>query len=319
MLMAVSANAQDDVVRFGKVTTKRDTVLKTEPVDSSIGATTFPPNTELRWIMGQQKGNYVRVMAPRGATGWVLESDVEKVTGVDLSKIEPQSVTPPCVNPRTLDACTTTKPAGCSDPDSPHGLANELKRAIPTAGAAKIVNFKAFSELQTDAVGLVDQGVDISPDDRKKIKSIETSQGVLGEGLRVRLLAFLSEGNPHANTGESVNCYLKDEPNNDIHISVTESKDMSEFEGIVVEMIPQNRPEKWTSDNVATLRGKLLLIEGALFYDNLHVVNSDAANPIPRQPKRFSLWEIHPIVSVKVCKNADTKCDPNDSSVWEDF
>ena len=58
-----------------------------------------------------------------------------------------------------------------------HGFANELKRAMPAAGEAKIVNFEAFSELQTKAVALVDQGMDISLDDRKKIKSIETSQG----------------------------------------------------------------------------------------------------------------------------------------------
>jgi hypothetical protein len=75
-----------------------------------------------------------------------------------------------------------------------------------------------------------------------------------------------------------------------------ESEDASEFEGIVVEMIPQSRRAKWTSANVRKLRGKLLLIEGGLFYDNLHFVNGDAANPVPRQPKRFSLWEIHPVV-----------------------
>ena len=96
-LVALSANAQDGAVSFGRVTTKRDAVLKTEPVASSVGAITIPAGTELRWIMNQQKGNYLLVMVPREATGWVLESDVEKVTRVDLSKIEPESVSPPCV------------------------------------------------------------------------------------------------------------------------------------------------------------------------------------------------------------------------------
>jgi hypothetical protein len=161
--------------------------------------------------------------------------------------------------------------------------------------------------------------VEIEPTDRDKIKSIETSAGTVGEGSRVRLVAFLSDGPPHANKNESVNCNLKTEANNDIHISVSESKNASEFEGIVVEMIPQDRPAKWTSENVKKLRGKLLLIEGGLLYDNLHFANGDAANPLPNQPKRFSLWEIHPVVSVKVCKNADNQCDPDRDSDWKNF
>jgi hypothetical protein len=52
-------------------------------------------------------------------------------------------------------------------------------------------------------------------------------------------------------------------------------------------MIPQSRPAKWTSANIRKLRGKLLLIEGGLLYDNLHFANGDAANPLPRQPARF--------------------------------
>jgi hypothetical protein len=136
----------------------------------------------------------------------------------------------------------------------------------------------------------------------------------------VRLVAFLSDGTPHPNTGESVNCNLKKEPNNDIHISVAETKNASEFEGIVVEMIPQDRPENWTSTEVDTLHGKVLLIEGGLFYDNLHFANSDANNPMGGQPPRFSLWEIHPITSLKVCKkNTASQCDPNRASDWKAF
>ena len=101
---------------------------------------------------------------------------------------------------------------------------------------------------------------------------------------------------------------------------MTEAKNGSEFDAIVVEMIPQDRPANWTSDNVATLRGKVLLIEGGLFYDNLHFVNSDPSNPVHNQPKRFSLWEIHPITSVKVCRNETAdQCDPSRDSDWTAF
>ena len=319
LFVAPSANAQEDTPVSGKVTTTQKTALKTAPKAPSAAVMMLAPNTDLRWVMGDHKGKYVRVMVPKGPSGWVLESDVRKVAEPDLSDIALAGTAQPCVSPETLDACTTTKPTGCSQANSAHGLANQLKRTVPPEGTPTTLNFDTFSQLQSAAVELVDQGVEIPPSDRDQIKSIETAEGTVGEGSRVRLMAFLSVGKPHANTGESVNCNLKTEANNDIHISVAESEDASEFEGIVVEMIPQDRPTKWTSTNVRKLRGKLLLIEGGLLYDNLHFANGDAANPVPRQPKRFSLWEIHPVESVKVCKKADNQCDPDRASDWKAF
>jgi hypothetical protein len=318
-LFAASVNAQEDVAVAGKVTTTKKTPLKVAPKASSAAATTLPASTDLRWVMGDHKGQYVRVMVPRGPSGWVLESDVKKVQEADLASVALQGSAQPCVDPETLEACTTGKPTGCSGPDTPHGLANHLKRTVPAQGDATLVTFETFAQLQSEAVELVDQGAEIEPSDRDKIKSIETTAGTLGEGSRVRLVAFLSEGKPHPNTGESVNCNLKKEPNNDIHISVTETKNASEFEGVVVEMIPQDRPAKWSSTKVGGLRGKLLLIEGALFYDNLHFANGDADNPLSGQPKRFSLWEIHPVVSVKVCQKTASQCDPSRASDWKAF
>jgi hypothetical protein len=102
------------------------------------------------------------------------------------------------VSPETLNACTTKKPTGCSAADSAHGLVNRLKRTIPAEGTTTTLTFETFSQLQTAAVESVDQGVDIPPAERDKIKSIETAEGTVGEGSRVRLVAFLSEGKPHA-------------------------------------------------------------------------------------------------------------------------
>ena len=320
LFVTSSVVALEDAPAFGKVTTKKKTALKAAPKPQAAVATTVDANTDLRWVMGQHKGKYVRVMVPKGPSGWVLEADVNKVAEADLSDIALEGQAQPCVSPATLNACTTKKPTGCAAADSAHGLVNQLKRSIPAEGTPTTLTFDAFSQLQTAAVELVDQSVEIPPAERDKIKSIETTEGTVGEGSRVRLVAFLSEGTPHANTGESVNCNLKKEPNNDIHISVTEAKNGSEFEGIVVEMIPQDRPENWTTSGVAALRGKVLLIEGALFYDNLHFANGDANNPIGGQPPRFSLWEIHPITSLKVCKKTTvSQCDPNRASDWKAF
>jgi hypothetical protein len=316
-----SVVAQEDTPVFGKVTTNKKTALMAAPNAHAAAATTVDANTDLRWVMGDRKGKYVRVMIPKGPSGWVLEADVNKVAEADLASIAFQASAQPCVSPETLNACTTTKPTGCSPADSAHGLVNQLKRTVPPQGTPTTLTFDTFSQLQSAAVDLVDQGIEIPPAERDKIKSIETAEGTVGEGSRVRLVAFLSEGTPHANRGESVNCNLKSEANNDIHVSVTETKNGSEFEGIVVEMIPQDRPPNWTSSKVGTLRRKVLLIEGGLFYDNLHFANGDASNPMKGgQPKRFSLWEIHPVTSVKVCKKKTiSQCDPDRASDWKAF
>jgi hypothetical protein len=305
---------------FGMVTTNKKTAIKTAPNAQAPAARTLDPNTDLRWVHGDSKGKYVRVMVPKGPSGWVLEADVRKVAQADLSSIALESSAQPCVTPLTINACTTQKPTGCEAPNSAHGDLNRLKRKAPDEGPPTTLTFDTFSQLQSAAVELVDQGVDIPPADRQMIKSIETAEGTVGEGSRVRIVAFLSDGKPHPNTGESVNCNLKSEANNDIHIPISEKKNGSEFDGIVVEMIPQDRPAKWTSKNVAMLRGNVLLIEGALLYDNLHLANGDANNPLNGQPKRFSLWEIHPITSVKVCKKAAaSQCSPDRASDWTDF
>ncbi len=315
-----SVAAEEETPVFGTVTTNKKTAIKAAPNAQAAAAKTVDVNTDLRWVRGDRKGKYVRVMIPKGPSGWVLEADVRKVAAPDLTSIALEGQAQPCVSPETLNACTTTKPTGCSAAGSAHGLVNQLKRTVPPQGTPTTLTFDTFSQLQSAAVELVDEGVDIPPAERDKIKSIETAEGTVGEGSRVRLVAFLSEGTPHANSGESVNCNLKRAANNDIHISVTETKDGSEFEGIVVEMIPQDRPANWTSSKLDQLHGKVLLIEGGLFYDNLHFANADANNPIQGQPKRFSLWEIHPVTSLKVCKKTKvSQCDPERASDWKAF
>ena len=312
--------AEEDTPVFGQVATTRKTAIKIAPNPQSAAATAVNANTDLRWIRGARKGKYLRVMVPKGPIGWVLEADVRKVADADLASIALEGSAQPCVSPPTLNACTRTKPTGCAAADSAHGLVNRLKRTVPPEGTPTTLTFETFAQLQSAAVDLVDQGVEIAPAERDKIKSIETADATVGEGSRVRLIAFLSEGSPHANSGESVNCNLKREANNDLHISVTEAKDGSEFEGIVVEMIPQDRPANWTSNNLKELRGKVLLFEGGLFYDNMHFVNGDEDNPLQGQPKRFSLWEIHPVTSLKVCKKSKvSQCDPDRASDWKSF
>jgi hypothetical protein len=134
----------------------------------------------------------------------------------------------------------------------------------------------------------------------------------------VQLAGFLV-GNPHPNTGESVNCNLSGPANNDFHIPFASDPDQTPFQGIVVEMIPQNRPANWNIKVLKQIEAarRMVLVTGQLFYDNMHRVNPDQDDSLSGQPPRFSLFEIHPITSVAVCLRSDTSCDPSDRAAWE--
>jgi hypothetical protein len=82
-------------------------------------------------------------------------------------------------------------------------------------------------------------------------------------------------------------------------------------------MIPQlPRQAGWdvmTLNRLHTAQAQVLLV-GGLTYDNEHFVNSDPQHPKSGQPKRISLWEIHPIIGFYVC--ATGTCDPAHTEQW---
>ena len=108
---------------------------------------------------------------------------------------------------------------------------------------------------------------------------------------------------PSANKGESVNCRLAGAANNDFHIPIARQSEDSEFEGIVVEIIPQDRASEWTIKKLRRIskEERQVLVRGQLLYDNKHRINDDPENDLPGQPKRFSLWEIHPVTEFYIC------------------
>ena len=207
---------------------------------------------------------------------------------------------------------------GCETEGTPHALINEIKRNLPASVTPKNLNWDDFTALQEDADSTVGQDTSLDADARSRLHNLSVSSGRVSEGDLVQLAGFLV-GNPHPNTGESVNCNLSGSPNNDFHIPFASDPDQTPFQGIVVEMIPQNRPANW---NISVLKKietarHMVLMTGQLLYDNMHRVNPDQDNSLPGQPPRSSLFEIHPITSVAVCLKTDTQCDPSDRSAWE--
>lgn len=126
----------------------------------------------------------------------------------------------------------------------------------------------------------------------------------LGEGKLVTLKAYVLIARQEG--GESVNCG-KNVPNaadfHDIHISLVESADVTEeCAGVVAEMSPHHRPDSWNHANVDKVAGAKLPVRvtGHLYFDSSHFPCANG-QPSAGNPKRISLWEIHPIYKFEVC------------------
>lgn len=194
---------------------------------------------------------------------------------------------------------------------------NTIKRRTPPPAGTTLhkLTFDDFQALQ-DAVDSQTpafphgRGTDLTRAQRTTIETVGPNG--IGEGDFVQLIGFMPDEtkNPRANTGESVNCGLTTQKNNDFHVNLVEDETGTEFEGIVAEMVPQDRPAGWNLKMLRLARrgGRQVLVRGLLFYDNVHDVRTDPdENPNGNSP-RFSLWEIHPITEFRVCLKKDNSC-----------
>lgn len=140
--------------------------------------------------------------------------------------------------------------------------------------------------------------------DRRKLQQSGEGRLAVIEGV---LLIARQEG------GEGVNCkghVTEDDAHHDIHISLVPPGSNVECDGIVVEMTPHHRPPQWTKDNVMQFaQGKRVRVFGQMMFDSSHFpcVNRQ---PVSTNPKRMSLWEIHPIYRFEVCTANCTTNNP---------
>jgi hypothetical protein len=141
----------------------------------------------------------------------------------------------------------------------------------------------------------------------------------IGEGKLVVLKAFVLKARQEG--AESVNCgkpphagAVPDEPvYHDIHIAlVPVDSEKDECNGVVAEMSPHHRPAEWTADNVNKIAASHspVRVTGQLFFDSSHSP-CENGQATAGNPKRFSLWEIHPIYKFEVCTG-----DCSGAGVW---
>lgn len=195
---------------------------------------------------------------------------------------------------------------------------NDLKNNFCANGPPTVLTFERLKELQSDVeknkvINFGDRanhGGHGPTQDRAPLKAL--GEGTLVE-LRAYVLAAKQEGAESVNCGKTFDRLRNKNAYHDIHISIVETKDLStpsdrdkekvnECHGVVVEMVPHHRPPVWTATNVNKVRNAHLpvRITGQLFFDSSHVPCS-GDTPVRTNPKRFSLWEIHPIYKFEVC------------------
>jgi len=210
----------------------------------------------------------------------------------------------------------------------PSQIQNQVKNNL-CAGAAgnppEEITVKTLVDLQAQTH--VPSGFKKEPSDRSALTD-------LGEGKLVRIKAYLDEAHfADLGGGETVNCNGATEALNDIHMALISTPNGQECESVSAEILPHYRPDSWNQIgndekfNSTTkkytpnagidsrLKAHPYRITGQLFFDASHKVCPCGTSCTPI---RASLWEIHPVYEIEVCK-AGTACDENNDSDWLAF
>lgn len=189
----------------------------------------------------------------------------------------------------------------------PEGLQDSVKNNFCAKGTARAVTIDYLKGLQAQVEK--NPSINFGNENKGTRKKGPTTNRAplrrLGEGKLVTLKAFVLIARQEG--AESVNCG-KNVPNealfHDIHISLVESPEIdNECSGVVAEMSPHHRPDSWNHANVEKVaREKLpVRVTGQLYFDSSHFPCTNGEGAGEGNPKRISLWEIHPIYKFEVC------------------
>ncbi len=200
-----------------------------------------------------------------------------------------------------------------------HLAQNRAKNNFCATGTPVRVTYNNFLRLQQAAEkkSIPFGSSNSLPEDRSVLRDVYiTSAGKkLGEGTLVRYVAFIVDAH-HSNLkkGESVNCKKGGEETNDIHIALGRTPDDDPCDTVTAEISPHFRPSSWDELEHTGLDGRPVRVTGQLFFDASH---KPCTKTKRASPPRASIWEIHPVYGIDVCKSKSlTSCKANDESVW---
>lgn len=199
--------------------------------------------------------------------------------------------------------CRQTTPA-----DTPAEMANVVRRRSNIAPPKMELSFHQIEILQdqTDRSGVL-QGIAIPKRDSVlKRFALDDKKPPLtaGEGDVVAVKGFLV-GTPHVSRPADFDpCKEFGYANNDYLLNLGEFAGDTEYDTIVAVMTPHTRNAAWDLERLRSIArsGTMVRISGQLFYDSKHRVNRDPVHELDGQPRRLSLWEIHPVSAIEVCR-----------------
>lgn len=242
-----------------------------------------------------------------------------------------------------IDAqCPKGGHSGLLNGSQPHILQNLAKNNFCVTGAPTPISYNAFVSLQT---AVNNMGTSLNwgsgqklPADRGALQNLSIKDGskslTVGEGSKVVFVGYVMAyefADTHG--GEDVNCNLNGDDTNDIHLTLRQTPGLilkrpaslpdPRCDSVSAEISPHFRPAAWnklaspSSNSVFTARP--LRITGALTFDAEHKPCA-AGKPATGSPVRISVWEIHPVYAVDVCKStALAKCKATDNTAWTPF
>lgn len=236
-------------------------------------------------------------------------SDGKTKTRRTAPKAKSGSFTPPCSlpfkgvrNPPSDDHCGIT--GGSSDPAKQ--AESGAKNNFCAAGnqPARAITYNDLIKLQKQS-GNIPKKLP----DRSVVRK-------LGEGRYVSFVAFIKNAHySDVSAGEAVNCNIPGRTTNDIHIVLQQDPNQQdECLSTTAEMSPHYRPPGWTDKKLMKAStGHPVRIKGQLFFDGSHTPCSAKSRP---NPKRASVWEIHPVYSVEVCSQTTIAACQSSTAKW---
>jgi len=173
------------------------------------------------------------------------------------------------------------------------------------AAAPQAVSYQDLLNLQSQSANIPK-----NIPDRKVVAS-------LGEGKYVSYVAFVKGAHySDVAAGEAVNCNIPGNDTNDIHIVLVQDPgpNVDECTSTTAEMSPHYRPPSWTPANIMKASaGHPVRVQGHLFYDGSHTPCTAHSRP---NPKRASLWEVHPVYSFEVCDQTTIADCQSTTATW---
>jgi hypothetical protein len=110
---------------------------------------------------------------------------------------------------------------------------------------------------------------------------------------------------------ETCNCGATKPDERDTHIELGLAKDAPPNQRVIVEITPRLRMQMkkkdidWTTKTLRNeIKGKWVEVTGWLLFDTMHIQEAENTNPGNEMNWRATCWEVHPITSLTVLKEA---------------